>query len=528
MLYTPILFKRSLLSVSLLASVAVPLSANAQVGELLWQENFDSLRDNTWTIDIGNGCDQGLCGWGNQELESYQADNVSIAPIVGEPGNNALVLEARRETAGEEQFTSGKILSEGKLTVHYGMIEVRMQVPDLETGYWPAIWMLGANGLPWPRRGEIDIMEMGQSVEQRRDWLLFNENPNDNNDTPPAINYYTGSNLIFFADAACNEFNPTCAASVAFQNDNAYVSDRPLSERFITYRTYWTPETIRFTVEDNGVEHDLYQQPFTISDESSEFREPFYLLMNMAVGGTFTDVSRVPTTVDTPSNPVVPNNNLVAGNKLVEAESYVRFADSDTGNNGRQFRNDDVDIQETGDSGGGYNVGWTAVGEYLEYEVELAAGEYGLFSRVASPVDTGAYTVSINGNEVGSDEVGATGGWQQYETHALGNVFIDQSGTQTVRVAITGQSFNLNWLSFDLIAAAAVDTIEARNVLIQAEDYTAFSDSDSANRGGEFREDGVDIQETGDVGGGFNVGWTEAGEYLEYEVELKHWWLARL
>ena len=544
-------FARSHLSVLLLTLAVTSQSTNAQVGDLLWQENFDSLRDNTWTIDIGNGCDQGLCGWGNQELESYQADNVSIAPIAGEPGNNALVLEARRETAGAEQFTSGKILSEGKLTVHYGMIEVRMQVPDLETGYWPAIWMLGANGLPWPRRGEIDIMEMGQSVAQRRDWLLFNENPNDNNDTPPAINYYTGSNLIFFADAACNEFNPTCAASVAFQNDNAYVSDRPLSERFITYRTYWTPETIRFTVEDNGVEHDLYQQPFPIGEESSEFREPFYLLMNMAVGGTFTDVSTpdqvtapdfgrmlvdyvrvyefdghgtvtgASVTQETPVEPisVIPNNNIVAANRLVEAESYVRFSDSDAGNNGGQFRNDDVDIQVTGDSGGGYNIGWTAVGEYLEYEVELGAGEYGLFSRVASRVDTGAYTVSINGNEVGSDEVGATGGWQQYETHALGNIFIEQSGTHTVRVNFTGPSVNLNWLSFDLIAAA-VDTIEARNTLIQAEDYTAFSDTDSGNRGGEYREDDVDIQVTGDVGGGFNIGWTEVGEYLEYEVEL--------
>ena len=550
------LLTRLLLHVSLMSVVALSISlpANAQVGELLWQENFDSLRDNTWTIDIGNGCDQGLCGWGNQELESYQADNVSIAPIVGEPGNNALVLEARRETVGAEQFTSGKILSEDKLTVHYGMIEVRIQVPNLEKGYWPAIWMLGAADLPWPRRGEIDIMEMGQSVAQRRDWLLFNENPNDNDDTPPAINYYTGSNLIFFADAACNEFNPTCAASVAYQNDNAYVSDRVLSERFVIYRTYWTPETIRFTVEDNGVEHDLYQQPFPISEESSEFREPFYLLMNMAVGGTFTDVSRpdqvtasdfgrmlvdyvrvykfdghgtvtgASVTEDAPvvpnNNPVVPNNNIVAAHKLVEAESYVRFSDFDSGNNGQQFRNDDVDIQATSDSGGGYNIGWTRVGEYLEYEVELGAGEYGLFSRVASAVDTGAYTVSIDGNEVGSDEVGSTGGWQQYETHALGNLFIEQSGVHTVRIDVTGPSVNLNWLSFDLIAAAPVDTIEARNVLIQAEDYTAFSDSDARNRGGKYREDSVDIQVTGDVGGGFNIGWTEVGEYLEYEVEL--------
>ena len=542
-------FNRYVLTIAFLCLFSFANPIRAQVGDLLWQENFDSLNQDLWTIDIGNGCDQGLCGWGNQELQSYQADNVSIEPIPGEPGNNALVFEARREVAGAEQFTSGKILSEGKLTVHYGMIEVRMQVPDLETGYWPAIWMLGANGLPWPRRGEIDIMEMGQSLSQRQGWRLFNEDPNDNNDSPPAINSYTGSNLIFFTEAACNEFNPTCAASVAFNNDNAYVSEQSLINRFVTYRTYWTPESIRFTVEDNGVEHDLYQQPFPISDESAAFREPFYLLMNMAVGGTFTDVAR-PDQVTAPDNgrmlvdyvrvyeldghgtvsgnidntppvvPTVPNDDIVAQSKRVEAESYVRFSDSDSGNNGNEFRDDDVDIQSTGDVGGGFNIGWTEVGEYLEYEVELGAGEYGLYSRVASATDGGSFNVSINGREVASDEIDSTGSWQQYETHFLGAVNVAPSGTQTVRIDVTGSSFNLNWFSFELIAAAPVDDIEARNVLIQAEDYTNFSDSDEVNRGRAFRQDAVDIQTTGDVGGGFNVGWTQDGEFLEYEVEL--------
>lgn len=276
---------------ALFSLITFSIPANAQVGNLLWEDNFDTLDQTSWTIDEGNGCNQGLCGWGNQELQSYETGNVFIQAIPGEPGNNALVLEARRETVGDNQFTSGKIVSADKLSVQYGMVEFRMRVPDLDTGYWPAVWMLGTTTLPWPNKGEIDMMEMGHRLEARQEWLNHNDDPNDDNGTPPAINNFTGSNLIFYADAACNSGNPSCAASTAYQTDNAHVSNTSLTDRFVTYRTYWTPESIRFTVEDNGVEYDMYQAPFQISDESAAFREPFYLLMNMAIGGNFTSAA---------------------------------------------------------------------------------------------------------------------------------------------------------------------------------------------------------------------------------------------
>ena len=259
------------------------ISSYAQVGEVLWEENFDTFNTDIWNVDIGDGCDQGLCGWGNQELQWYAEDNVSIEPVPGESGNNALVLEARRQASNGRGFTSGKIQSNTKLAVQYGMIEVRMRVPDLRTGLWPAAWLLGTTSIGWPGKGEIDIMEMGHAQAERT-----------RQGFPSAdLNSYVGSNLIFAADAACSDGNPLCAASTAFdvEYNTPYVASTPLNDRFVTYRLYWTSENIRFTIMDQGQEYDLYESPFVIGDESTEFQQPFYLLFNMAVGGNFTDAA---------------------------------------------------------------------------------------------------------------------------------------------------------------------------------------------------------------------------------------------
>lgn len=269
-----------LIKTGLLLSGLLYLSlTHAQPGRLLWQDNFDNFNRDIWNTDTGDGCDQGLCGWGNQELQWYLPDNIAIEDIHDEPGNRALAIYAKRQSAGGKSFTSGKIHSKDKLSVHYGMIEMRVKVPHLDTGLWPALWMLGTSAASWPAKGEIDLMEMGHS-QAGRAMAGFPGAP---------INHYVGANLIFYAEAACNEFNPSCAASTAWQTDNAHLSPRPLSDRFVVYRLYWTEDAIRFSVVDQGEEHDLYQAPFHIGPESDEFRAPFYLLMNLAVGGAFTD-----------------------------------------------------------------------------------------------------------------------------------------------------------------------------------------------------------------------------------------------
>ncbi|MFT7560754.1 MAG: beta-glucanase (GH16 family) [Flavobacteriales bacterium] len=255
--------------VGLSACCALSISANAQVGEIIWEDNFDSFNAQNWTKDVGNGCGIGLCGWGNQELQWYAEDNVTVEAIPNEPGNSALVFDARDETIEGSVFTSGKVNSAQKIAIRYGMIETRIRVPDLAEGFWPAAWLLGTSTQSWPAKGEIDMMEMGAP-----------------DDAP--TNNHVGSNIIFYSEDACVDANPTCAASTAWNTPHSYFSQTPMNDRFITYRTYWTEDQIRFTAIDDGVEYDMYETPFTITETSAAFREPFYLLFNLAIGGTFT------------------------------------------------------------------------------------------------------------------------------------------------------------------------------------------------------------------------------------------------
>jgi beta-glucanase (GH16 family) len=256
------------------ASVSSPV-----IGQLLWSEEFNgpSLDASRWTASDGNGCQINLCGYGNQELEYYSPNNVSIADVPFEPGTRALAIRAQNQTVGSNVFTSGKIDSRGKVQVQYGMIEIRMSTPNVATGLWPAAWMLGTSPQTWPRNGEIDIMEMGHKASVRAAA------------GSPSANNFVGSNVITWQQAACVPGNESCAASTAWQTKNWYVPTTSLANRFVTYRLYWTESEMRFTTVDNGVEHNMYDAPLPVN--STALQAPFYLLLNLAVGGNFTDAA---------------------------------------------------------------------------------------------------------------------------------------------------------------------------------------------------------------------------------------------
>lgn len=268
-------------------------SLYGQMGNVIWEENFDNL-DN-WMKVTGNGS----WGWGNGELEFYKEENVQISEVPNEQGNNALHITAQEESGPEivDQwgnplyYTSGKVTTKAKVAVKYGVIEARVRVPDLNLGGWPAVWLLGTSNLNWPYCGELDMMEMG-SRQDFRD--LHDEHNGGNGLDNSNVNQVVGANAIFYADEAVNPENPSGAASISWDPDDDYC--RPyynydnLNDRFLTYRIYWDADSIRFTVEDNDEEHDLYTNPFPIDSNSNEFQKPFYLIANLAIGGAFTDV----------------------------------------------------------------------------------------------------------------------------------------------------------------------------------------------------------------------------------------------
>lgn len=150
---------------------------------------------------------------------------------------------------------------------------------------------------------------------------------------------------------------------------------------------------------------------------------------------------------------------------LVEAEDYDAYYDTGSGNNGGEYRTDDVDIESCADTNCGYNVGWTATGEWLEYNVTLDAGTYDVSSRVASAPGGGQYTLSLDGVAFTTDSVPSTTSWQTYETHELGQVTVLSQGSHTLRIDITNGLFNLNWLQFDITTSTTPTDLDGDGVI---------------------------------------------------------------
>jgi beta-glucanase (GH16 family) len=215
--------------------------------ELTWSDEFDGaagiLPDATkWTYDLGNG------GWGNQELQCYtnRPENVSL------DGTGNLVITAKSESFGGSSYTSARIKTQGLFSQAYGRFEARIKTP-YGPGIWPAFWMLGANNqtVAWPQCGEIDIMELKGHQ--------------------PSINHgslhgpgYSGGSAITDTYALLNN---------RFDND------------YHIFAVEWDADKIDFYVDNY-----LYER-VTKSSVSSKgewvYDHPFYLILNIAVGGNF-------------------------------------------------------------------------------------------------------------------------------------------------------------------------------------------------------------------------------------------------
>ncbi|PYI86128.1 MAG: hypothetical protein DME26_09640, partial [Verrucomicrobia bacterium] len=316
---------------------------------------------------------------------------------------------------------------------------------------------------------------------------------------------------------------------------------------------------------------------------------------------------------------------------MIQAEDFdngsegVAYHDTEPANYGGEYRNTGVDLQSTSDTGGGYNVGWMAAGEWLKYSVNVTTpGRYTLSCRLSAVVDGGTFHIEFDGvDKTGSVSVPNTGGWQTWQTLSLDNIVLD-AGPQIIRLVLdsAGPDYvaNFNWLQATLtlsnnpptvsltappdratfavaenitlsanaadldgsiskvdffangfslgtstippygiawtnpaagnylLTARATDNIGNATVspvrtikvingeapftglpqtvpgTIQAEDFdgggegVAYHDGDTSNNGGKYRNTAVDIESTSDIGGGYNVGWTGAGEWLKYSI----------
>jgi hypothetical protein len=225
---------------------------------------------------------------------------------------------------------------------------------------------------------------------------------------------------------------------------------------------------------------------------------------------------------------------------IVEAEHFdeggagAAYQDTTLGNKGGRFRSTDVDIENTADAGGLYNVGWIRPGEWLQYTVNVTAdAQYDLMLRLASTGSGGLLHLEVDGvNATGAIQVPNTGSWQAWSTVTVRNVPL-RAGARRLRLAFdvngsTGGVANVNWLEltrstgaqpFGGTAAMLPGTIEAEN-FDEGGTSVAYFDTTPGNRGGAYRQTDVDIEGTTDSGGGWSIGRTRPGEWLQYTADV--------
>ncbi len=220
-----------------------PPGAPPGFSNLVWSDEFNgsSINSANWGFDLGAG------GWGNNELQNYtsRSENARIS-------NGMLVVEARRENLGGSAFTSARMKTQGKQSFGINTwVEARIDAPQGQ-GVWPAFWMLGnsISTVGWPSCGEIDIMEIqGQN---------------------PFRNFGT----IHWADPGGNH--------VSF--GGIFNSSNSLSAGFHTYAISRTGTSIKWYVDR------IQYAEANISggiNSTSEFQGPFFIILNVAVGGNF-------------------------------------------------------------------------------------------------------------------------------------------------------------------------------------------------------------------------------------------------
>jgi beta-glucanase (GH16 family) len=225
--------------------------------KLVWSDEFDKdgLPDKTkWTYEVGFVR--------NEEKQYYTESRPENARVE----NGMLVIEGRREKfqnpkfkAGSgkwqenrefAEYTAASITTQNKFDVKYGRIELRAKLPQ-GTGIWPAIWMLGTNisKIGWPRCGEIDIME----------FVGFEPN-------------HVYATLHYSRDRK------------NAGKGNKIVTEKP-SDDFHIYAVEWNSEKMDFYFDDK-----IYHT-FKLDDATEEgynpFRDPQYLLINLAIGGSW-------------------------------------------------------------------------------------------------------------------------------------------------------------------------------------------------------------------------------------------------
>lgn len=215
--------------------------------KMAWSDEFNgtSVDPNTWTYDIGTGTPASQ-GWGNYELEYYTSRTNNVYEAGG-----LLHIVAQRESYNGSDYTSARVKSQGLIFQKYGRIEWRAKLPK-GLGCWPALWLLGTNitSIPWPGCGEIDMME-----NRGRDPTNVQASLHSGNDETGIYQFISGQE----ADAA---------------------------SAFHTYTMDWSTNAMMFYVDGHLYEIQTNWSS-SVGGYLTPFNQPFFFIMNLAIGGSY-------------------------------------------------------------------------------------------------------------------------------------------------------------------------------------------------------------------------------------------------
>ncbi len=266
---------RTVIAIVFAALLAASCASAQTTWQLVWSDEFNGPAGTlpnpaNWNYDLGGG------GWGNGEAETY----TNSPNNVFQDGNGNLVITAIRDSSGN--FTSARLqtgapgasTSTTDLSWQYGLVEARIKLP-FGLGVWPAFWMLGENinSVGWPTCGEVDFLV---------NFGTFNNNATVNNGTAHGPGYSGGSGLT--------------AAITLPLGDTVY-------DDYHVYSLQWSPDSIEWFV-DGTLYHTVTPASVPTGDQWV-FNAPFFLLLNLAIGGPSTFLG-------TPDpNAPFPNQNML-------------------------------------------------------------------------------------------------------------------------------------------------------------------------------------------------------------------------
>lgn len=277
---------RLIIIFNLLCSSVVTFAQKAPVYPgytLAWQDEFNGAKvdENAWNIEVNGN------GGGNGELQYYTRNNVTIE---NEPSTGArcLTLTAKRENYSGKSFTSGRLNTLNKVYFKRGRIESRIMVPKTKNGLWPAFWMMG-NDFPtvgWPRCGETDILEMGNSG-----------------------GISSGTQTKYF-NGACHwgYYKNGTYPNYAKSNTNSYdIQDGT----FHLFTCIWDENKLRFYLDLDKYPNATPYYEIGVSDTSTDwstgnyFQKANFIIYDLAVGGYFTGITNPLQVTALPSKDVI-------------------------------------------------------------------------------------------------------------------------------------------------------------------------------------------------------------------------------